>query len=102
MSKRGDIVPSTGSFFSGSFGTMNLSHNVNIVNNEMAIVVSLVEDHERIQMLENQVSALQDKMTELVEHINKMNKVLQEIYFAPGAPGSLIAQDHFEELATTL
>lgn len=99
MSQRGETVPTTGSFFSGAFGTMNLSHNINIVGPDMKIQVSLLEDHERIQVLEQHIVVIENQITDMVAHINKINKVLEEVYFAPGGPGCLQAQQHFEELA---
>ena len=102
MTKRGDKVGPHGSFLFGAFGTMNLSDNVNIIDDEMTVKISLQEDHDRINNVEIRLCAIETQITAMVQHINEMNKMLQMMYFAPGMPGYETGKQSFEEAQSAL
>lgn len=96
MSKRGERIQPVGTFFDGGFGTVNVSHNVNIVDEELIVRASLLEDHERLQRVETRLDVIEKQITAMVQHINDMNRMMQAMWYAPGMPGFELGEQSFE------
>jgi len=85
------VASQYGSFVMGDngCGCMNCSEDVNIIDENRNILVSLVDVDDRVKFLEKSLQDLQTIIERLAETMN-------QIYYMPGGPGFIEAKDNFE------
>jgi hypothetical protein len=103
MTHRGDNVPLDGTYFTGAFGSLNVTENVNIIDlTNQKVLISLLQVAEDVENIKKVLLTIDDHLKRLIQKVQANEDKIEEIYYAPGMPGYLLHQAEFDENAAKL